>query len=131
MPTTTEARAMADTPRTISEIASELVARGIPRYDHSPGSRDWHGPSPCWWIHRPEPETGAPRTVLGIDGETDGEEWQFTVGSCPCCDAIARVELVDGDGYSIGALPFWPGLTEAIQLHRQVNRLWLAELERA
>ncbi len=122
---------MAEHPNTIGEITAELVAQGIAKYDHNPASRNWHGPSPCWWVHHPEPDTGAPRTVLGISGESDGEEWQFSLGSCPCCDVIARVELVDEDGGTIGALPFWPGLEEAIKLHRQVNQLWLAELARA
>ncbi len=121
---------MADSPKTIGEIAAELVALGIAKYDPDPGSRDWQGPSPCWWIHHPEPDTGAPRTVIGISGESDGAEWQFALASCPCCDVIASVELVDEDGGTIGALPFWPGLAAAIKLHRYITELWLDELAR-
>ncbi len=122
---------MADHPNTIPEVAAELVALGIAKYDPDPASRNWHGPSPCWWIHHPEPETGAPRTGLSISGESGNYEWQFALTSCRCCDAIARVELVDEDGYTIGALPFWPGLAAAIKLHRHITELWLAELARA
>jgi hypothetical protein len=50
---------------TIGEITAELVARGIPRYDPDPMDTNWHGPSPCWWIHYPEPgpNWGCPDSV--------------------------------------------------------------------
>jgi hypothetical protein len=115
---------------TIGAVAAELVAQGLPKYDHNPADRDWHGPASCWWVHHPEPRPRAPRTVIGIDGITGDHAWQFSIHSCHCCDAIVRTELVNIEGHSIGLLPFWPGLEAAVTLHRHVTRLWEAELDR-
>jgi len=115
---------------TIGAVTAELVAQGLPKYDHNPADRNWRGPACCWWTHHPEPEPQSPRIIIGVDGITGEHEWQFAVCSCHCCDAIVRIELVNIDGGTIGILPFWPGLKEAINLHRHVTRLWEAELDR-
>ena len=115
---------------TIGTVASELVSRGLPKYDHDPADRDWHGPDQCWWIHHPAEGPPRPQTVLGILGHSNDHEWQFAICSCACCENVARTELVDEDGYTIAVLPFWPGLKGAIRMHRHASVLWEAELQR-
>ncbi len=115
---------------TIGEITAELLARGIPRYDHNPADRNWHVPSPCWWIHHPEPGPAIPRTYVGIEGDTDGHDWQFSIASCACCDAVVRTELVDIHGETLSTIALWPGLDAAIRFHRHASELLEADLER-
>ena len=114
----------------IDEVASELVSRGIPKYDHNPRDRDWKGPSPCWWVVHLEPLPELPRTALGISGDTDGYEWQLEVSTCSFCDAVVCTELIDEDGHTFASVQFWPGLDVAIRLHRHTRELWEAEMER-
>ena len=115
---------------TIGEITAELVAKGIPRYDHNPTDRDWHGPEPCWWSHHPEPGHGIPQTYLGNTGGTYDNEWQFSIASCACCDAVVRTELVDIHGETFSTIALWPGLDAAIRFHRYASELLEADLER-
>ena len=115
---------------TIGQIAAELVRHGLPKYDHSDDTDSWEGPDQCWWIDHQPPAENRPRTFLGVNGVTHGYCWQFTIASCSCCDAVTCVELLDEDGIAFSAMPFWPGLSEAIALHRHLTRLWDAEVER-
>jgi hypothetical protein len=115
---------------TIGEITAELVARGIPRYDGEPGDRDWHGPMPSWWIHHPEPGPNVPKSYLNLIGESDGNEWQLSVASCACCDAVLRTELIGIHGETFSYIALWPGLDAAIRFHRHATELLEADLER-
>ena len=115
---------------TIGEITAELVARGIPRYDPDPMDTNWHGPSPCWWIHSPEPGPNIPKAYLNLEGESDGNEWQFSIASCACCDAVVRTELIDIHGETFSYIALWPGLDAAIRFHRHASELLEADMER-
>ena len=114
----------------LAEVVSELVARGIPKYDHEGKDRDWRGPDPCWWVHHPEPSPTAPQTCLLLAGSTDGHDWQFEVTSCACCDAVVCTQLIDHDGEPFASVRFWPGLDAVIRLHQHASELWGQELQR-
>ena len=114
----------------IDEVVAELVARGIPKYDHDPRDRDWKGPSPCWWVHHPEPGPTAPQTCVLLAGSTEDHEWQLEVSTCSCCDAVVCTQLIDEDGSTFGSVVFWPGLDAAIRFHQHASHLWEAEMER-
>ncbi len=127
---------MADQTHTLAQVAAELVAAGLPKYDHDPASSEWRPPGPnCWWVHLPPAGLPAgdeaPMALLCGEGITDGHEWRFAVESCSCCDRIAQVLPMNHDGEPLAALPWWPGLPQLIKLHRQLSELWLAELARA
>ena len=115
---------------TIGEIAAELVARGIPRYDGEQDDPNWHGPIPAWWIHHPEPRPNVPKSYLNLIGDTDGDEWQFSIASCACCDAVLRTELIDIHGETFSYIALWPGLDAAIRFHRHATELLEADMER-
>ena len=115
---------------TIDEVAAELVARGIPKYDHEGKGGDWHGLDPYWSVRHPEPSPTAPQTSLQLAGSTDGHEWQLKVNTCACCDAVVSTQLIDEDGEPFTSVRFWPGLDAAIRLHQHASELWGQEVER-
>ena len=108
---------------TIGEITAELVARGIPL------DPTWRS-SPSWWIHHPEPGPNVPKSYLNLIGDTDGYEWQLSVASCACCDAVLRTELIDIHGETFSYIALWPGLDAAIRFHRHATELLEADMER-
>jgi hypothetical protein len=114
---------------TISTITSELVARGIPRWDEpsnklSPVTM----PKTAWWIHEPE---GEDRYSLHACHHGSDADWQLQVNFCPECGEVIDVQVVEDDcAEVIACLAFWPGLTSAINFALHSLYLWQMELER-
>ena len=114
------------TSTTISDVAGELVAAGLPKADFKPGSESstW-GPEtdiPGWWAAAelgPNHSSGA-RTAMQITLE--GPEMVFRVLSCHCCSNVARVDFlepsVDCDVFA--SISWWPGLTGAQDLYAEL-----------
>lgn len=118
----------------VADVVAELVRRGIPRSDCESHHVD---DGPYWWALHPQeaPEWTAkerPRTVLCYSNHSrdDLNDIQLAVSTCECCEVIVRTELLDSDGYTFAAFPYWPGLDRAEQIWRQMRMEWELEMER-
>jgi hypothetical protein len=113
---------------TIGDVATELVARGIPRNDG-----DWTPGNTQWWVwNNPAPSPQEPLCNLVLMGGTAECYWQLGVASDPRCDDVQEVRFIgETPGLDpIGTLSFWPGLDQAIAMCQAVTAAYHASLDR-